>query len=200
MIALLVATRNLDKIREIREILGCEFKVRDLSAHPQVSQITETGKTFHENARLKAVAVAKQCAGLVIADDSGLEVDALCGAPGIFSARHAGAGATGAENIAKLLRELAARGISSPEATGRFRCLIALARGGTLLANFDGVVEGKIVHPPRGDRGFGYDPVFVPVGFQKTFAELPREVKNRISHRAQALEKLKEFLQSTGKF
>jgi XTP/dITP diphosphohydrolase len=193
MISLLVATRNLHKVREIEQILGGNFDITNLSAHPELPETIESGKTFKENAILKAVAVSKIYLGLVIADDSGLEVDSLGGAPGVFSARYAGERATSEENVSKLLGELA-RAVAPGQRTARFRCVIALARGGKLVASFDGTVEGHIVNTPRGKRGFGYDPVFVPSGFNQTFAELPSGTKNQISHRAKALQALKEYL------
>jgi XTP/dITP diphosphohydrolase len=192
--SLLVATRNAHKTREIQKMLGREFEVQDLAAYPDIPETIESGKTFAENAILKAVAVSKEHPGLVIADDSGLEVDALGGAPGIFSARYAGKHATDKENVAKLLRELARMDPPRQQRGARFCCVIALARDGKLLSTFDGVVEGRIVDSPRGKQGFGYDPVFVPNGFAETFAELSADRKNRISHRAKALKKVKQYL------
>jgi XTP/dITP diphosphohydrolase len=189
---LLLATRNAHKTREFAQILGAEFEVRDLASEPETAPVEETGLTFAENAILKAVAISKQFPALVVADDSGLEVDALAGAPGIYSARYAGARASDAENVAKLLAELARRAASSRGA--RFRCALALAREGKVLGIFEGVVEGTIVRTPRGTGGFGYDPVFQPAGFTQTFAELFPADKNRISHRARAIESLRAAL------
>src|SRR5262249_5768387 len=146
--------------------------VRDLRAYPAISEIPETGISFEENAKLKAVAASKQLPDLVIADDSGLEVDALGGAPGIYSARYAGANATERDKIDKLLRELSRGRATDDRRRSRFRCVLALARKGEVLGVFEGVVEGQIADRPRGLRGFGYDPVFIPDGFQKTFGEL----------------------------
>ena len=190
MIELVVATRNRHKTREIQPILGTEFSVRDLGAHPEVSEIRESGTSFEDNAKLKALAASKQLPALVIADDSGLEVDALGGAPGIYSARYAGANATEKDKIDKLLRELAR--VAGRRA--RFRCAVALARNGNLLGTFEGIVEGSIADEARGDSGFGYDPIFVPDGFEQTFGELPTEVKNTISHRAKAIHALADRL------
>ena len=187
---LVMATRNTHKTREVQHILGPEFKVRDLGAYPEISDIRESGTSFEENAKLKAVAASKQLPDLVIADDSGLEVDAVSGAPGIYSARYAGANATGEEKIDKLLRELARIGATDDARGARFRCVVALARKGNLLGSFEGTVDGKISDKPRGNRGFGYDPIFVPEGFEQTFSELPAEVKNTISHRARAIRAL----------
>jgi XTP/dITP diphosphohydrolase len=188
----LIATRNPHKTREIQEILGGQFEVRDVSTHPEIPETIESGKTFEENAVLKAVAVSKEYPELVIADDSGLEVDALGGAPGIFSARYAGKNATDKENVDKLLGELAGSGVKTGERSARFRCVLALAHSGKILATFEGIVEGRIIDVPKGKHGFGYDPVFVPNGFGETFAELQSDIKNRISHRANALAALGE--------
>jgi XTP/dITP diphosphohydrolase len=187
---LLLATRNAHKTREIQQILGPSFAVSDLSAHPQIADICETGKSYEENAMLKAVGASRYFQGLIVADDSGLEVDALGGAPGIFSARYAGENATDKEKIDKLLRELARTATEETKRSARFRCVIALARQGELLGTFEGIAEGAIVERARGSHGFGYDPIFVPRGFQETFAELPSEVKNTISHRAKAIHAL----------
>ena len=187
---LIVATRNAHKTREIEQIFGSALAVRDLTAHPEISEITESGTSFEENAKLKAIAVSRKLPGLVIADDSGLEVDALGGAPGIQSARYAGANASDTERIAKLLRQLA----KGDQRRARFRCILAVARDGHVLATFEGVVEGKIAERPRGSHGFGYDPIFIPNGFEQTFAELPVDMKNNISHRAKAIRKLQARL------
>ena len=187
---LIVATRNRNKTREIQQILGPKFELRDLTAYPEISEIVESGKSFKENANLKAIAVSKELSGLVIADDSGLEVVALDGAPGIYSARYAGDKATDKENIDRLLGELGRIGAQRDQRRARFRCVLALARNGQMLGTFEGVAEGAIVDQPRGSRGFGYDPIFVPNGFRHTFAKLPVELKNRISHRAQAIRAL----------
>jgi len=187
---LIVATRNAHKTREIQRILGPTSTVNDLSAHPEIPDIHETGKSFEENAMLKAVGASRHLPGLIVADDSGLEVDALGGAPGIFSARYAGENATDKQNIDKLLVELARTGAKETKRSARFRCLIAQARHGELLGTFEGIVEGKIGERERGLHGFGYDPIFVPRGFEATFAELSAEVKNTISHRAKAIHEL----------
>jgi XTP/dITP diphosphohydrolase len=194
VIELVVATRNTHKTREIQHILGPVFKVRDLLADPQVSEIRESGTSFEENAKLKALGVSRKLPGLVIADDSGLEVDALGGAPGIYSARYAGVNATERDKIDKLLRELARVGATQHARRARFRCVVALARNTTLLGTFEGIVEGMIADEVRGDSGFGYDPIFVPDGSDQTFGELPKEVKNTISHRAQAIRALADRL------
>ena len=189
---LLLATRNSHKTREFTEILADGFAVRDLTDAVELPAVEETGLTFEANAILKAVETSKRFQGLVVADDSGLEVDALQGAPGIYSARYAGEHATGLANIAKLLGELAR--CEPGLRLARFRCSLALAQEGTLLGTFDGVVEGTIVDAPRGEGGFGYDPVFQPRGYEQTFAELSSTEKNRISHRARAIRSLRTAL------
>ena len=194
MIELLLATRNAHKTEEIQRILGSQFKVNDLTMHAEMPQIAETGRTFQENAILKALAASKKLPDLVIADDSGLEVDALGGAPGIHSARYAGPKASDQKKIEKLLDELARVGATDNARGARFRCLLALTRKGDVLGVFEGIVEGQIADRARGSYGFGYDPIFVPQGFQQTFGELPPVEKNRLSHRARALEKLRGFL------
>jgi XTP/dITP diphosphohydrolase len=191
-VQLLLATRNPHKTREFAELLGSEFQINDLSA-ATFAAVEETGKTFVENAILKAVAGSRSCDGLVIADDSGLEVNALGGGPGIFSARYAGENASNQRNIEKLLRELA----SSADRSARFRCVIALVRDGKVMRTFEGLVEGEITDQPHGAAGFGYDPVFVPTGDDRTFAEIPAEVKNQLSHRAKAAAALREYLLET---
>ena len=190
---LLLATRNRHKTREFAEILGGEFVVRDLSAEMELPAVEETGVTFKENAILKAVATSKHFSGMVVADDSGLEVDALNGAPGVRSARYAGERASDQQNVAKLLAELAARASGQPP-SARFRCLLALARDGKVLRTFEGVVDGTIVAAPRGSNGFGYDPIFQPTESARTFGELSQVEKNRISHRARAIYLLRAYL------
>lgn len=189
---LLLATRNAHKTREFGEILGDDFEIHDLSEAVELPAVEETGLTFEANAVLKAVEASKHFPGLVVADDSGLEVDALDGAPGIYSARYAGEHAADAANVTKLLGELGECGPGL--LTARFRCSLALAQEGRLLETFDGVVEGMIVSAPRGDGGFGYDPVFQPQGYDQTFGELPAAEKNRISHRACAIRSLRTAL------
>jgi XTP/dITP diphosphohydrolase len=183
---LVLATLNANKTREFRELLDGQFEIRDLSSFPEIEMPDETGSTFAENAILKAITTSKHRHlqdGFVVADDSGLEVDALGGAPGIFSARYADEPANDAANVGKLLREFK----NVAERSARFRCVISLARRGNVLGTFNGVVEGEIIDAPRGKNGFGYDPVFRPTGFKETFAEMPAKLKNKISHRAKAV-------------
>jgi XTP/dITP diphosphohydrolase len=198
---LLIATKNSHKTAEIRAILGGAWDVTDLNAHPKVVAPEETGATFAENAAIKAVAASLIFHGIVLSDDSGLEVDALGGAPGVRSARYAAenenANSTDAANRAKLLRELEAVGARGKERSARFRCVMALAENGETIGTFDGAVEGIIINQEKGDGGFGYDPLFVPEGHCETFAQLPAEVKNQLSHRARALEKVRRFLESS---
>ena len=184
MIQLLLATRNPNKTREFAQLLGGNFMVRDLTPESNVPEIVESGTTFEENATLKALAVSKIFLNeIVVADDSGLEVEALGGAPGIFSARYAGENANDRRNVEKLLRELQ----DARDRSARFYCVIALAKNGQLMTTVAGEVAGTITKSPRGENGFGYDPIFVPNEFSKTFAELTSETKNKISHRAQAV-------------
>jgi XTP/dITP diphosphohydrolase len=203
MTSLLLATRNAHKTREFRKLLGPNFEVTDLSSFPEMALPGESGRSFEENSRLKALSISQPLVGtsrcdvrraqrtvptFVVADDSGLEVDALRGAPGIFSARYAGQNATDKENVEKLLQELGRiQAHELSQRTARFRCVLAVAREGKVLGVFSGTVDGTIVDLPRGSSGFGYDPVFRPKEFDRTFGELPAEVKNRISHRARAV-------------
>ena len=190
MIALLVATHNSHKTRELVQLLGRGFVVRDLTSERDLPQLVESGTTFEENASLKAIAVSKIFPEeTVIADDSGLEVDALGGAPGIFSARYAGAAANDRANVEKLLHELRV----ARDRSARFYCVIALAKNGELITTVAGEVAGTITDSPSGENGFGYDPVFVPNGFKETFAALTSETKNKISHRAKAAAALMDY-------
>lgn len=191
---LLIATKNAHKAEEIRAILGAAWTVTDLNAHRSVVPPEETGATFEENAIIKAEAASHTFPGLVLSDDSGLEVDALDGAPGVISARYAGLKATDADNRAKLLRELEADGARGKARSARFRCVMCVAQDGRVLGTFDGAVEGVIINAERGEGGFGYDSLFVPTGYCETFAQLSAEVKNRESHRARALAKAHSFL------
>jgi len=191
---LIVATRNVHKSNEFQRILGPDFAVYDLSEHPEIPETVERGKTFEENAVLKATGASKELSGLIIADDSGLEVDALGGAPGIYSARYASQNASDRQNIDKLLSELARTSARQEQRSARFRCVLALAESGRILGVFEGVVAGTIIELPRGRNGFGYDPIFLPKGLDQTFGELAAAEKDRLSHRALALEELRAFL------
>jgi XTP/dITP diphosphohydrolase len=187
---LLLATRNQHKTREFTQLLGPNFTLRDLTSQHDLPEILETGRSFEENAVIKATTISKIFPHeMVIADDSGLEVHTLEGAPGIFSARYAGEKASDRRKVEKLLRELQ----SATERLARFRCVIALAKNGELITTFTGEVAGTITKSPRGKIGFGYDPIFMPEGFKETFAELPSETKNAISHRANAVGQLVRY-------
>jgi XTP/dITP diphosphohydrolase len=191
---ILIATHNPGKLLEFRSMLaGFPFTLRSLNDFPTVTEVAETGSSFEENAVLKAHGYAKQTGHLTLADDSGLEVEALGGAPGIFSARYAGAGASDAERTAKMLEELSNTG--DTERRARFVCVIALTGADIPRAEtFNGTCEGRIALSPRGTHGFGYDPVFIPDGYQETFGELPDTIKQRLSHRAHALEAARAYL------
>jgi XTP/dITP diphosphohydrolase len=186
---LIVATRNRKKTEEIRTMLTgvCEvIDVAGLEAEGiQLPEIEETGTTFLENATLKAEGISREVAGLVLADDSGLEVDGLGGEPGVWSSSYGGEEGNHAKNNERLARELAA--VPEEKRTGRFQCVMVLARGGERLAHFLGTVEGRLLTEAQGAGGFGYDPYFEPEGYSKTFAELGAEVKNGMSHRGRAL-------------
>ena len=195
VLRLLLATRNAHKTREFAEILGPGFALRDLCNTNDVVPVEETGHTFEENARLKALAASPTTSDFVVADDSGLEVAALGGAPGVYSARYAGENASDVDNVGKLLAELAKADPAKRNRAARFCCAIALARAAKILELFIGTVDGAIIDNRRGESGFGYDPVFVPAGYDKTFAQLGEATKNRISHRAVAIGKLREGLQ-----
>lgn len=226
MTSLLIATRNAHKVDEIRSILGKEFQYLTLADFPSAPEVSENAVTFAGNAAKKAVELAKWLSSAdavtgttgnfyVLADDSGLEVDALSGAPGVHSARFAAldtrvaGNSPTAENNAKLLRLL--KDVPLEKRTASFHCVIALtpvlakhSEGASPVCYadefelqtqlFDGTCEGRIIHELRGRGGFGYDPLFVPEGYDRTFGELPEEVKNLLSHRAKALAQLKRKL------
>ncbi len=182
----LLATRNKHKVVEIKAILdivGLELLTADDVAN--LSEVEEDGDTFESNACKKAIAYAAASGMWAMADDSGLEVDALDGAPGVYSARYAGEQGNDQANNAKLLRELD----QVTDRRARFRCAIALADPDGHARTVDGRCEGRIGTVPHGQNGFGYDPLFVPDGYEQTFAELDEATKNRISHRAVALKK-----------
>jgi XTP/dITP diphosphohydrolase len=235
MTTLLIATRNAHKVAEIQAILGGQFRLLTLEQFPGAPAVVEDAATFAGNATKKAVELAKWLGNqpnssrpvnpvptFVLADDSGLEVDALNGAPGVYSARFAaiddaadaakpGGNSPDVANNGKLLRLL--KDVPLEKRSSRFRCVIALVpvpNGGVENASpvcyadefaaetFDGACEGRIQFTPSGHQGFGYDPLFVPEGFTKSFAELGEHVKNKLSHRAKALEKLRRFINRLG--
>ena len=198
---LIIATGNTYKTDEIRKVLGSFFeRIEDLQSYPEIDEIDEIGCTFEENAELKAIEVGKLLgkAAIILSDDSGLEVDALNGAPGVRSARFSGENANDASNRKKLLDELEGIGVDDERRTARFCCVMVLARGDQKLAVFNGVVDGKITDVEKGEGGFGYDSIFIPKNYEKTFAELPSHTKNTISHRANALAAFKAWLLDTG--
>jgi len=188
-----LATKNAGKAKEIGRMLeGSGVEIISLEGFPEVELPPETGKTMKENALLKARAAAGATGLPALADDSGLEVDFLGGAPGVYSARYSGEKATDEENWKKLLREL--EGVPAEKRAARFRCAIALVGFDAEEHLFEGVFEGLIAEAPRGNGGFGYDPVFFVPEAGRTAAELAPDEKNRISHRARAIDVLKAFL------
>lgn len=202
MHTLLFATRNAGKVREFRQLFADlpGVELLSLADIPDTPEVVEDGATFEHNARKKAVEIARATGMLVLSDDSGLEVDALGGRPGVHSARYAGAGASDADNNRKLIAELAQHALAPEARTARYRVVLALAAPSGPLADAphlaEGSCEGRIGLQPRGSHGFGYDPYFVPLGETRTMAELPPDEKNRISHRARAAQKMRAFLES----
>ena len=185
---LLVATRNRHKLKEIEAILAeLNFDIRCSADVAGLGDIKEDAGTVRDNAIKKAVETAKAAKMLTLADDTGLEVDALNGEPGVHSARFAGEEATDFENIKKLMSQL--HGLPMEKRTARFRCVVAIADANGLVDTVEGICNGTILEEERGGGGFGYDPLFIADGQVKTFAELSPDVKNRISHRAKALQK-----------
>ena len=193
---LVIATHNSHKTAEMREMLkGLYSEIVDLSAFPDIPEPIEDGKTFEANADIKSTAASLQLSDtLVLSDDSGLEVDALDGAPGVYSARYSGEDATDETNRTKLLEDLEKIEKRTHRPTARFRCVLSLSKNGEVLANYQGAVEGHIASTESGDGGFGYDPIFVPEGHDETFASLPPEIKQAISHRARAVEEFKRAI------
>lgn len=190
---LLIGSSNRDKAAELRELLrGTAWVVKSLAALPPVQEPEEDADTFKGNALLKARYYGDHYDMPCVADDSGLEVDALDGAPGVYSARYAGPNCTYADNNRKLLEAL--RGVPDAKRTARFVCCAAFVdRDGSSHVTV-GTVEGIIAKEPKGSFGFGYDPLFVPVGSERTFGELPPEEKHRISHRGRAFRAMREYL------
>ena len=194
MRTLLIATRNRGKLKEIKTLLdNLPVKIIDLSQYPSIETVEESGGTFTDNATLKASGYARQAGVLTLADDSGLMVDALDGAPGVHSARYAGEGASDGERTAKLLRDLA--DVPQGQRTARFISVIAIAQNDGKIVNVSlGECEGQISAEPLGAGGFGYDSIFIPGGSTLTFAQMESAEKDRISHRARALSKAAAFL------
>ncbi|MGG1247538.1 XTP/dITP diphosphatase [Bacillus spizizenii] len=191
----IIATHNPGKLKEFKEILEPRgYDVKSLADIGFTEEIEETGHTFEENAILKAEAVAKAANKMVIADDSGLSIDNLGGRPGVYSARYAGEQKDDKANIEKVLSEL--KGIEKEQRTARFRCALAVSIPGEETKTVEGHVEGYIAEEPRGEYGFGYDPIFIVKDKDKTMAELTSDEKNKISHRADALKKLSKLLEA----
>lgn len=189
MAYIVAATANAHKVDEYRKLLeGQNVELKSLLDYPGFPGVEENGRSFIENAGIKALAACKYCDVPAFADDSGLEVEALYGRPGIYSARYA---PTDKERIARLLDEM--KGQTNRRA--RFVCAIAIAINGEVIESFEGEIKGTIVDAPRGESGFGYDPVFQPDGYDQTFGEMAPELKNRISHRANAFKLAMEFVE-----
>ena len=186
---IVAATGNQHKLAEYAKLLADQdVEIKSLNDFPGYTEPEENGSTFEENAGIKAASASIYCSAPAFADDSGLEVEALDGRPGIHSSRYA---ATDAERIARLLGELEGK----ENRRARFVCVISIAFNGEVLASFEGEVKGTILTEPRGGNGFGYDPIFQPDGFDKSFAELSQDEKNHISHRARAYAKALEFVE-----
>lgn len=193
MFQIIAATKNKHKLEEYKKMLAeQDAEILSLLDFPDCPDTIEDGKTFEENAAKKAIEASLFTKLPAFADDSGLEVEALNGAPGIYSARYAGENATNEQRISKLLTEL--KDVTNRKA--KFVCVIAIANEGETIASFRGEVTGKIIDAPRGANGFGYDPVFIPDGYDKTFGELSAEIKNKISHRARATRKALDFIET----
>jgi len=192
MKSLYLATQNAHKVEELSALLGNHFRIHSISELPISEEIPETGLTLAENSMQKARYVAERFGVTCLADDSGLEVRALEGAPGVFSARYAGEPKNDQANCAKLIKEL--QGVSDRQA--RFVTVLTFHEAGTFV-QFEGEVLGTITQMARGDQGFGYDPLFEPLGELRTFAEMTMAEKNKIAHRGRALEKFKKFVDET---
>lgn len=189
---IIFATGNRHKLQEAQQILGPSFELTTPADCGITEDIPETSDTLRGNAIQKAMYIWDRLHTNCFADDTGLEIDALGGAPGVYSARYAGEKCSFQNNIDKVLKEL--DGIPTPR-TARFRCVVALVIDGE-VTTFDGFVEGEITTTPTGDGGFGYDPIFLPKGYDKCFSELPPEEKNAISHRGMAMKLLSEHLKN----
>lgn len=190
---IIFSTGNKNKLREAKEILGDDFKLSTPADFGITEDIPETSDSLEGNAIQKAEYLWERCQENCFADDTGLEVDALDGAPGVYSARYAGESKSSKDNMIKLLKEL--EGVPFEKRTARFRCVIALIINGE-TKTFHGVCEGHITFEEKGDGGFGYDPVFQPKGYKQNFSELSPEAKNAISHRGKAMRAFSEYLKS----
>ncbi len=191
---IIIATRNKGKAAEFEELFQAfGYEIETLLDHPEIPDIPETGHTFKENAYEKASVLSEHLQTIVLADDSGLEVDALEGAPGIYSARYAGEHGNDQKNNEKLLRDLGE--LETEDRSANFICSLVLVGPNKEPLFVEGKVYGTILEEPRGENGFGYDPLFYVPEKGKTMAELPSEEKNKISHRAQAIQELKDHLE-----
>jgi XTP/dITP diphosphohydrolase len=196
MLKLLIATNNQGKVREYQSLLqGIPFELVTPAQQGIKMDVEETGNSFEENARIKALAFATVSGLTTLADDSGLEVDVLHGEPGVRSSRYAGEGATDADRVSFLLAKL--RGVPQDKRAAHFRCVIAIAFPDRKIKICSGKCDGIIIQEPRGEEGFGYDPIFYFPKLKKTMAELPMEIKNQVSHRALAAQKAVKFLKQT---
>ncbi|NMD70680.1 XTP/dITP diphosphatase [Bacillus sp. DNRA2] len=192
---IIIATKNKGKTKEFQQMFAKRgYQVRTLLDFPELADVEETGTTFEENAILKAETISKQLDKIVIADDSGLVIDALDGRPGVYSARYAGEAKSDEANNDKVLAELA--DVPDENRTARFYCALAIAVPGKLTKTVSGTVEGRILHERIGTNGFGYDPIFFSLEANRGMAELSSEEKNQISHRGKALKKLDEQFES----
>lgn len=197
MESVIIATKNKGKAKEFEKLfLPKGLVVKTLLDYPEIEDVEETGSTFEENAILKAETIANNLGVRVIADDSGLEIDALEGRPGVYSARYAGSEKNDENNIDKVLDEL--QGVPESERTARFCCALAMAEPGKETLTVFGTCEGRILNERRGTNGFGYDPIFYVETEGKAMAELASDEKNKISHRANAIRKLDDLLQKRG--
>ncbi|MEK6645433.1 MAG: XTP/dITP diphosphatase [Candidatus Firestonebacteria bacterium] len=192
---LILATRNKNKVKEIKNLLkGIKVKIFTVDDFPFLPEVVENGKTLTENAIKKAKTIAKKIHKIALADDSGLEVSMLGGAPGVYSARFSGKGCTYADNNNKLLKLM--KNVPINKRNAKFVCVVALAFPDEKIITVEGICKGKIADSSKGKQGFGYDPVFIPKGYNKTYAQLGLKTKNKISHRSLALEKIKKILLS----
>lgn len=191
---LIIATKNAGKAKEFQQFFAqLHIRVKSLLDFDDLPDVEETGTTFAENARIKAETIAELLNMPVLADDSGLEIDALQGRPGIYSARYAGEDKDDEANIRKVLEEM--QSVPMENRTARFVCVLALAEKGKETVITEGYCEGKIALHPAGENGFGYDPIFIPEGYTNTLAELNPSVKQEISHRRHAMDQLQALLQ-----
>lgn len=193
---LIIATKNAGKAKEFQQFFAqLHIRVKSLLDFDDLPDVEETGTTFAENARIKAETIAELLDMPVLADDSGLEIDALQGRPGIYSARYAGVDKDDEANIRKVLEEM--QSVPMEKRTARFVCVLALAEKGKETVITEGYCEGKIALHPAGENGFGYDPIFIPEGYTNTLAELDPSVKQEISHRRHAMDQLQALLQQS---